>query len=114
MEKKGVVYATIMQWPSAGDFTFKAFSIVEPSYSGEVENVALLGGGEVAFTQSIRGLTVQVPATQPNVIAPVFRITFKADARSAYEVLRQLPSQRPSPCPATERAQHCERQESGD
>ena len=90
VQKEGFVYATIMAWPSAGDFTFKAFSIAEPSYSGEVESVTLLGGGEVEFTYSVRGLTVKVPSTKPNSIAPVFRITFKADTRSAYEKLQDL------------------------
>jgi hypothetical protein len=84
------VYATIMAWPSAGQFTFKAFSIAEPSYSGKVDKVTLLGGGEVEFTHDINGLTIQVPATKPNDIAPVFRITFKADDRSAYELLQEL------------------------
>jgi alpha-L-fucosidase len=90
VEKNGVVYATIMAWPEAGDFTFKAFSITETSYSGEVDKVELLGAGEVAFTQSIEGLTVSVPATKPNGIAPVFRVTFKNDSRTAYEVLQSM------------------------
>ncbi len=90
VEKEGAVYATIMAWPEAGAFTFKAFSIAEPSYSGEVESVTQLGGGEVEFTHGIDGLTVQVPATKPNGIAPVFRITLKADNRSAYEKLQEL------------------------
>ncbi len=90
VEKDGTVYATIMAWPAAGAFTFKAFSIAEPSYVGEVESVTLLGGGDVEFSQDINGLTVQVPATKPNDIAPVFRITFRLDDRTAYEVLQSL------------------------
>lgn len=90
VQKDGVVYATIMAWPSAEDFTFKAFSIVEPSYSGEVEKVTLLGGGDVEFSHGISGLTIKVPSAKPNSIAPVFRIVFKADARSAYEQLQSL------------------------
>ena len=90
VEKDGAVYATIMAWPAAGDFTFKAFSIAEASYSGEVDKVTLLGGGDVEFTHDINGLTVQVPSTKPNNIAPVFRITFKANDSSAYEQLQQL------------------------
>lgn len=88
--KDDAVYATIMAWPTAGDFTFKAFSIAESSYSGEVEKVTLLGGGDVEFTHGINGLTIKVPDTKPNAIAPVFRITFKADNRSAYELLQDL------------------------
>ncbi len=90
VQKDGVVYATIMAWPTTSNFTFKAFSIAEPSYSGEVDKVTLLGGGGVEFTHDINGLTIQVPDTKPNGIAPVFRITFKEDNRSAYEQLQDL------------------------
>ena len=90
VQKDGVVYATIMAWPEAGDFTFKAFSIAESSYSGNVDRVVLLGGDEVEFTHDINGLTVQIPNTKPNSIAPVFRISFKADNNSAYEQLQEL------------------------
>jgi alpha-L-fucosidase len=88
--KDDTVYATIMAWPAAGAFTMKAFSIAESSYSGEVDKVTLLGGDDVEFTHDINGLTIQVPGTKPNNIAPVFRITFKADERSAYELLQEL------------------------
>ena len=84
------VYATIMAWPSAGNFTMKAFSIAETSYSGVVEKVTLLGGGDVEFTHNINGLTITIPNTKPNDIAPVFRITLKEDNRSAYELLQDL------------------------
>ena len=90
VERNDTVYATIMRWPAAGDFTFKAFSIAEASYSGEVEKVELLGTGEVEFTHNAKGLTVKVPSTKPNSIAPVFRVTFKADNRSAYEKLQDF------------------------
>ena len=90
VERHDTVYATIMRWPEAGAFCFKAFSITEPTYSGEVDKVELLGAGAVEFVQSIDGLTVTVPATKPNSIAPVFRITFKKDTRSAYEVLQSM------------------------
>ena len=85
-----VVYATIMAWPSAGDFTFKAFSIIEPSYSGEVDKVTLLGGGDVEFHLGIDGLTVKVPATKPNDIAPVFRITFKQNEQSSRQIIEGM------------------------
>ena len=90
VEKEGAVYATIMAWPSTETFTFKAFSIAESSYSGEVDKVTLLGGGDVKFTHDINGLTINVPSTKPNSIAPVFRITFKEDNRSAYEILQEF------------------------
>ena len=90
VERNDSVYATIMRWPAAGDFTFKAFSIVESSYSGEVDKVELLGYGSVPFAQSIEGLTVEVPSTKPNAIAPVFCVTFKKDTRTSYEVFLSM------------------------
>ena len=90
VQKDDVVYATIMAWPPKGEFTFKAFSIAETSYSGEVEKVTLLGGGDLEFTHGINGLTINIPSTKPNNIAPVFRIKLKADNRSAYELLQDL------------------------
>ena len=86
--KEDAVYATIMDWPAAGPFTFKAFSIAQPSYSGKVQSVALLGYGEVEFSHTIKGLTVTIPTTKPNVIAPVFKVTFVTDNRTAYEKLQ--------------------------
>ena len=85
----GTVYATIMRWPAAGDFTFKAFSIAADSYSGTPKSVRLLGAGDVPFTFDENGLTVQVPAQHPNDIAPVFEITFD-EAGAGYESLQQL------------------------
>ena len=91
VQRNDTVYATIMDWPSAGNFNFKAFSIIEPSYSGEVDKVELLGyDGDITFEQDFLGLDVNIPNTKCNNIAPVFRITFKADNRSAYEVLQQI------------------------
>jgi len=94
VQKDGIVYATIMAWPEAGEFTFKAFSMTQPSYSGEVDKVELLGSDEtIAFEQDFQGLTVIVPSKKPNGIAPVFRITFKEETLSAYELLQTMASQ---------------------
>ena len=87
--KDGTVYATVMRWPSAGDFTFKSFSIASDSYSGPVKSVRLLGAGDFPFTFDERGLTVQMPAKHPNDIAPVFAITFD-EAGSDMESLQML------------------------
>ena len=70
------VYATIMVWPQAGTFSFKALGFASTHYSGKVKSVRLLGYGNVAFTQDSDGLNVTVPATHPNEIAPAFVITF--------------------------------------
>ena len=88
------VYATIMAWPTAGEFTFKAFGMAEASYSGDVDKVELLGyDDDIEFEQNFQGLCVTVPSTKPNAIAPVFKITFKAETRSAYELLQQMISE---------------------
>ena len=86
--KDGKVYATIMAWPAAGDYRFKAFGITSDYYSGTVTGVKLLGAGDVPFTFDGSGLTVTVPSTKPNSIAPVFEITL--GETSPYETLQTL------------------------
>ena len=83
------VYATIMEWPAAGAFTFKAFGIMAESYCGKPVSVRLLGSGDVPFTFDENGLTVQVPSQHPNDIAPVFEVDFDA-AGAAAESLQLL------------------------
>ena len=87
--KNDKVYATIMRWPSPGDFTFKSFSIASPYYSGNVTGVQLLGYGDVPFTFGEQGLTVEVPSTHPNEISPVFVISF-GEQKMGYESLQEL------------------------
>ena len=76
--KKGdILYATILDWPSATTFTFEYLGSNSEYYNGEVESVTLLGHGAVAFTQDANGLKVTLPALHPNnTIAPVLEITF--------------------------------------
>ena len=73
------IYATIMAWPEAGEYTLKAFSPIAASYRGQVKSVSLLGYGEVSFKQGVGGLVIDVPAAKDQLssIAPVFRIAFK-------------------------------------
>ena len=77
---EGAVYATIMRWPSSNKFTFKTFGKSSKYYSGKVQEVKLLGHGKLDFTQDIDGLTVTLPNTHPNEIAPAFSITFDPSA----------------------------------
>ena len=88
VQKDGKVYATIMAWPGSGEFTFECFSIISKYYSGKVTSVDLLGHGNVEYKQGVDGLTVTVPATRCNEIAPVFVITLEEDAVKAYDKLQ--------------------------
>lgn len=74
--KGDTLYATLMQWPNVQDVTLKSFGILSPYYSGTVESVELLGGGDVEFFQESDGLTVTLPSEPTNNIAPVMAITF--------------------------------------
>ena len=71
----GAVFATIMAWPSLGDYTFKALGSASQYNNRKVKSVRLLGHGKVKFRQNADGLTVTIPEVT-NQIAPVFAITF--------------------------------------
>ena len=90
VQKDGKVYATIMAWPTNQDFSFESFSIMSKYYSGKVTDVELLGHGKVNYAQGVKGLTVTLPATKPNAIAPVFAITVEEDGYTAYEELQAV------------------------
>ena len=91
VQKDGTIYATIMAWPAAGRFSFKSFSLTSDYYSGKVTSVELLGyDGKIEFSQGIEGLSVMVPSTHPNEIAPVFAITVEDVEQSAYEALQEV------------------------
>lgn len=75
-QRNDTLFATIMRWPTESTFTFTSFSMSSPYYSGRVRSIQLLGHGDVAFTETVDGVTVSLPATQPNAIAPVFQVTF--------------------------------------
>ncbi|MBP5197152.1 MAG: alpha-L-fucosidase [Bacteroidaceae bacterium] len=102
VQKDDKVYATIMRWPAAGAFTFKAFSVMAESYSGKVKDVELLGYGDVTFSQDAGGLTVDIPANHINSIAPVMRITFEEGEQSAGELLAQAISETETVCAVLE------------
>ncbi len=82
VERNDSVFVTILRWPSAGKFTFASFGKASPYYSGEVENVSLLGYGDVSFENTIDGLVVDVPANTSNSIAPVFVVTFDKESNT--------------------------------
>ena len=86
VQKDGYVYGTIMMWPSANSFTFKCLGSDSEYYNGEVKAVTLLGFGDVEFTQQASGVTVTLPATRSNEIAPVFKFDF-SDPGAVTEVI---------------------------
>lgn len=90
--KDGAIYATIMAWPAGGAYTMKAFSPLAESYNGNVTSVELLGYGSVSFTQGVNGLTIDVPSSHTDNIAPVFRITFEENKQSDGELLGAIVS----------------------
>ncbi len=84
VERNDTVFATIMRWPSSGDYAFKSFGKASKYYSGEVKKVTLLGYGEVAHRFDIEGLVVNIPDDAKESLAPVFAIEF--DENSSTEV----------------------------
>jgi len=78
VQKDGVVYATIMQWPATQAFTFKSLGSSSGYYNGKVKSVRLLGAGDVSFTEAADGVTVTLPVEHPNEIAPVLQFTFES------------------------------------
>ena len=75
-QKGDTLFATIMRWPAGKSFTFKSLGKSSNYYSGKIASIKLLGYGDVDYTESISGVTVQLPNAKPNEIAPVFEITF--------------------------------------
>lgn len=84
--KSDTVFATVLGWPAVQTFTFKSLALTSPHYSGTVQSVRLLGVGDVPFEMTADGLTVTLPATHEDHIAPVFQITFVTDGASAASV----------------------------
>ena len=75
-QRNDTLFATIMRWPKKSTFTFKSLSMGSEYYSGKVKKIELIGYGEVDFSENIDGLTVTLPETKPNPLAPVFQMTF--------------------------------------
>lgn len=70
VQRNDTLYATIMRWPAGGQFTFESLGLLSDYYSGQVAHVGLLGYGDVEFSLGIEGLTVTLPDTPTNAIAP--------------------------------------------
>lgn len=80
VQRNDTLFATVMRWPASQTFSFESLSLASEFYSGKVASVELLGYGKVNYTETVSGLTVDVPATRPNEIAPVYQITFDSSS----------------------------------
>ena len=77
VQRNDTLFATIMRWPSGKSFTFQSLGKSSEYYSGKVKSLQLLGYGDVEYSEGVDGVTVTLPSTHPNDIAPVFQITFE-------------------------------------
>ena len=72
VQRNDTLFATILRWPADVSFTFKSLGMGSEYYGGKVKKVELLGYGEVNCSEAVDGVTVDVPSTHPNEIAPVY------------------------------------------
>src|SRR5574344_1504079 len=79
-QRNDTLFATVMRWPSGSKYTIKSLGYTSDYYSGKVKSVKLLGHGDVDFSMDVDGLVVSLPSEKCNDIAPVFEITFDANA----------------------------------
>ena len=71
----GVLYATLMGWPSSGEATIRSLASL-PGVTGKIESVRLLGAnGKVEFSQSADGLKVKLPGAKTSDFGVVLKIT---------------------------------------
>lgn len=68
------LYAVALAWPDDRKIMIKSLSLSSSIYSGKIKKVELLGYGKVNFSQTSQGLTVELPDSQLNDIAPVLKI----------------------------------------
>ena len=71
--KAGVLYAVALGWPEDGKLVIKSLAEGGRVAPARVESVELLGYGKVAFSRTVAGLEVSLPA-KLNDIAPVLKI----------------------------------------
>lgn len=68
------LYAVALAWPDDRKIMIKSLSLSSSIYSGKIKKVELLGYGKVNFSQTPQGLTVELPDSRLNDIAPVLKI----------------------------------------
>ncbi len=63
--KGKTLYAFFMGWPSTNEIIIKPLATNNAQQTGKIENVALLGYGNVQFTRNNEGLKVSLPSQKP-------------------------------------------------
>lgn len=91
VQRNDTLYATILRWPQKSTFTFAHLGLNSAYYSGRVSSVQLLGHGTVDFSQDVDGLTVSLPDTPCNAIAPVFLVTFSTEEGTGISLSDLIP-----------------------
>lgn len=71
------LYAVALAWPDDRKIMIKSLSLSSNLYTGKIKKVELLGFGKVDFTQTDKGMIVELPDLKLNDIAPVLKICFK-------------------------------------
>ncbi|TWT84447.1 Alpha-L-fucosidase [Planctomycetes bacterium CA13] len=77
--KDGHVYASCLKWPQTQQLVMPELRLGSATV-GVVSEIELLGSSDkILFEQTEQSLTVQLPPTQPNAIAAVFKIVHDKD-----------------------------------
>lgn len=76
-EDADTLFASVLRWPEEGSFTFRHLGRASEYFPGEVKSIELLGYGPVECELGMEGLTVRLPESRVNDIAPVFALTFE-------------------------------------
>jgi len=77
--KGNTLYAIALDWPANGKVVVKSLAKGGALEDGAIESVALLGAGDVQWSQDANGLTIQMPQEKPCDHAFAFRINVKGD-----------------------------------
>ncbi len=75
VQKDGILYAHIFEWPSDGKVLIKSLAKGNSTFNRNVKKVELLGAGKVRFSQTAGGLEVSLPkGKKPSEISLVLKI----------------------------------------
>ncbi len=73
--KGATLYAFFMGWPDGGRVTIRPLGTNSPQKVGAIENVELLGSGNVKFDRDSNGLNVTLPSQKPGDHAFTLKIS---------------------------------------